>query len=391
MKQRSTTPVSTGLTTKVIIVASAVLMIISAPLAMVPTAKADKFDDQINALQQQINQFQAEAGKFRDQANTLQSKVDSLNNEKAQIQARIDLNQAQYDKLQEQIKKTKEDIVNNQNALGDTLADLYVDDAISPLEMLASSKNIGDYVDKQEYRSSVRDQLTGTIEKIKQLKKQLDKQKIDLEEVLNNQKRSRDALAAAQAEQQKLLDETKGQESAYQQLSSQSEQQKLKVQQEQQAAITAASGGLGGIRFIGGGDGGYPWNSSNCFVDQYAMSHGGSNGNGGDGWGYGCRQCASYAAWKIGERTGVIPTNIGDAIDFPAAYPNRIGGAHANSVGVITIGGRPGHVVWVESEPVNGYITVSQYNANYSGASNNWGNFTRVSVPVSTYNKFINF
>lgn len=391
MKRRSTTPIFKVLATKSVIVTTAFLMMVAAPLSMMPRANADKYDDQINAIQQQINQYQAQAGQLKAQADTLQAKVDGLNNEKMQIQARIDLAQAQYDKLQAQIVKTKADIKNNQDALGDTLADLYVDDSISPLEMLASSKNIGDYVDKQEYRSSVRDQLTSTIEKIKDLKKQLEKQKADLEEVLNNQKRSRDALAAAQAEQQNLLDQTKGQESAYQQLSAQSEQQKLKVQQEQQAAITAASGGLGGVRFIGGGDGGYPWNSSNCFVDQYAMSHGGSNGNGGDGWGYGCRQCASYVAWKIGERTGVIPTNIGDAIDFPGAYSGRLGGAHANSVGVITTAGRPGHVAWVESEPVNGYITVSQYNANYTMNPNNWGNFTRVSVPVSTYQKFINF
>lgn len=390
MKRRSTTPVSKGLVTKSIIVMAALVMVVAAPLSMMPRANADRFDDQINALQQQINQYQAEAGKLRAQADTLQTKVNALNNEKAQIQARIDLNQAQYEKLLSQIEKTKEDIKNNQDALGDTLADLYVDDAISPLEMLASSKNIGDYVDKQEYRSSVRDQLTGTIEKIKELKKQLEKQKIDLEEILSNQKRARDALAAAQAEQQRLLDETKGQENAYQALSNQSEQQKLQLQEQQQAAIRAAMGGRGGVTFIGGGSGGYPWNESNCTVDAFAMSHGGSNGNGGDGWGYGCRQCASYAAWKIGERTGIIPTDLGNANQFPSGYPSSRKGttARANSVGVI-MAGAYGHVVWVESDPdANGNIIVSQYNYNWGAG---WGKFSRIQVHQSTYDVFIYF
>ena len=121
------------------------------------------------------------------------------------------------------------------------------------------------------------------------------------------------------------------------------------------------------------------------------MSHGGADGNGGDGWGYGCRQCASYVAWKIGQYTGVIPTYLGDAVDFPSSLSNRPQGgvARAHSVGVITSGGRPGHVVWVETNPdAAGFITVSQYNANYGGG---WGNFSRVRVHQSTYNVFIYF
>jgi peptidoglycan hydrolase CwlO-like protein len=107
MKRRSTTPVSKGLVTKFTIVAIAVVMVVAAPLSMMPRANADRFDDQINALQQQINQYQAEAGKLRAQADTLQTKVNALNNEKAQIQARIDLNQVQYDQLLSQIVQTK--------------------------------------------------------------------------------------------------------------------------------------------------------------------------------------------------------------------------------------------------------------------------------------------
>ncbi|HEY5695437.1 MAG TPA: hypothetical protein VIQ80_01230, partial [Candidatus Saccharimonadales bacterium] len=67
MKQRSTTPVSKGLVTRSALVAAAVLMVIAAPLSMTPRAYADKFDDQIKALQSEIDQYQVQAGQLRTQ------------------------------------------------------------------------------------------------------------------------------------------------------------------------------------------------------------------------------------------------------------------------------------------------------------------------------------
>jgi peptidoglycan hydrolase CwlO-like protein len=392
MKLRSTTPTSRKLKTRAGLVLLAVVLAGSAPFMYMQRANADSYDARIAALQQQIDQYQNAAKALGAQADTLQRALDALNNEIGQIQTQIDLNQAQLDKLTADIAKTEKEIADNKDALGEVIADLSIDGDISPLEMLASSKNISDYVDKQTYQSSIQDQLKSTIDRINTLKAQLVKQKAETEALLANQRRSKDALDAKRAEQQRLVDETRGQENAYNDLRNKTKEEQLKVQQQQSAAIRAASARNGGVAFVGGGSG-YPWNSNNCFVDANAMSHGGSDGNGGDGWGYGCRQCASYAAWAIGQRTGTIPTYLGNANNFPNALSDHPQGhtARANSVGVI-MSGQYGHVVWVESDPdASGFITVSQYNANYTGSSSNWGNFTRVRVNQSTYDKFIYF
>jgi surface antigen len=290
--------------------------------------------------------------------------------------------------LNADIQVTEKQIADNRDALGEVIADLSVEGKITPLEMLASAKNIADYVNKQTYQSAMQDQLKTTIDKINELKAKLEKQKEQTETLLANQKRSRDALDQKRAEQQNLVNETRGQEAAYQNLKNQTEAQKQAVMQAQQAAIRAASARNGGVSFVGGGSG-YPWGPSNCPMSGM-FSTGGADGSGGDGWGYGCRQCASYAAWAIGQRTGIIPTYLGNANQFPSSLSNRPQGrtAHANSVGVI-MDGAYGHVVWVESEPdAGGFITVSQYNANYGGG---WGNFSRVRVHQSTYDVFIYF
>lgn len=362
-------------------------MAAAVPLAYAKVVNADDYDAKIAALQRQIDQYQAAAQQLGAQADTLQRQLDGINNEIAQIQTQIDLNQAKYDQLVVQIENTKKEIATNRDALGEVIADLSIEGDISTLEMLASSKNISDYVDKQTYQSSMRDELKSTIKRINELKAELEVQKANTETILANQKRDREALGAKQAEQQRLVNETRGQEDAYQNLKNKTQAEQQAVMAAQQEAIRRASAGNGGVKFVGGGDGGYPWNSGNCPMSGM-FSTGGADGNGGDGWGYGCRQCASYAAWKIGQRTGVIPTRLGNANNFPSSLSGRPQGytARANSVGVI-MDGAYGHVVWVETDPDGeGFITVSQYNANYGGG---WGNFSRVRVHQSTYDKFI--
>lgn len=389
MRQRSTTPVSKHKRIKKLTLVAAFLMAVATPLGLSQSTNAVDYQGRIDAIQRQIDRYQAEASKLSKKGDSLQKKLNAITNEKRQIQASLELSQAQYDKLQDDIAKTENDIQTNRGVLGDTMANMYIDGNISPIEMLASSNNIGDYLDKQEYQATVRDELARTIDTIKALKEKLQKQQENVKTVLDNQTRARDALAKKEQEQQQLLSETRGREGAYQKLSEKSRKEKERLMDEQAAAIAAASSNNGGVKFVGGGSGGYPWHSGNC-VMWGMYSTGGADGNGGDGWGYGCRQCASYAAWKVGQHTGIIPTNLGHANQFPYAYPASRKGTTAkkNSLGVISAGAY-GHVVWVESDPdASGFITVSQYNANYGGG---WGNFSRVRVHYTTYDTYIYF
>lgn len=399
MKQRSTTPVSAkskGLVTKSTLIAGAVLMAIAAPISMnQPTAFARDFDAEINALQREIDQYQSQAGELRKQIGTLQEELAGLDRQKAVIQAQIDLSQAKYDKLIQQIKETEQKIEDNKNALGETIASIYVDDNISPLEMLASSENIGDYVDKQEYRASIQDQLSKKIETIKKLKEDLEKQKTDVQRTLADQKNSKNALAAKEKERQEILAKTQGQESAYQSLASDRESKKLEVQRQQQAAIEAAMRRAGGGSAITlpGTSGGYPWNDSNCFVDGNAWSHGGIDGNGTDGMGYGCRQCVSYVAWRAYKETGYAPVNWGNANQWPGSARgagfSTGSSPRAGSAAVISAGAY-GHIVWVDAVNSDGTVDISQYNY-FNAGGPGWGHYSKMRVSASTYDTYIYF
>ena len=390
MKLRSTTPSSVSFTKRACIVAAAVLMLAATPLAMSQMANADQYDVRIAQLQAQIEQFNAQAAALGRERNTYENRLAQLNAEKAQIQAQIDLNEAKVNQLNADIIKSEAQITANKDALGDTLADLYVDDNISAIEMLASSNNISDYVDKQTYREAIQDELASTISTIKDLKIQLEEQKVSVERALEDQKGAREVLAQKEAEQQQLIAAVAGQEQAYQNLSNQTRAEKDRVQQAQQAAIAAAmrrAGGGGGSAVAGDPNkGGYPANLAGS--DYYNPVV--------DPWGMYSRQCVSYTAWKVYQKNGYMPYwgGRGNANQWPGNA--RAAGIpvsttpRAGSVGVI-MAGQYGHVVWVESVNGDGTINISQYNY-FNGGGSGWGHYSQMyNVSPGAYDYYIYF
>ncbi len=396
MIRNTTTLVSNAsFAAKASIVAATVMITVATPMALfVSTAYADQYSDRINALQAEISQYQSKAGELKGKADSLQGELDRLANEKAVIQGQIDLSQAKHDQLVADIQANEVKLAKSQDVLGDIVASLYVDDKISSIELFASSSNIGDFVDKQEYRSSVQKNLADTITEVKRLKKQLEQQKIDAQREIETGKNAREALAAKEAEQQQILDQTRGEEAAYNGLVADREQQKLKAQQAQQAAIQAAmrrSGG-GGTLSGGGSLGSYASWAGDCYVDANAWSHGGAGGNGQDPWGYGCNQCVSYAAWKMHQVTGVAAKYWGNANMWPGKARangfNVSSQPRANTLGVISAG-QYGHIVYVHGyDAATGTVSISQYNEYIPGQG--WGRYSeRTNVPAGTYDTYI--
>jgi len=390
MKLRTTTPVSKsklsarfkGISLAVI----AGLMVVST-IPLTQLVSADEFDDKISSLTRDMARFQTEADRLNGEAATLQNAVAQIQNEKNALQSQIDLNQAKYDKLVVDIAQTEKEIKENQDALGNTIADLYVDNDISPLEMLASSTNIGDFMNRQEFRNSVKEQLNGTIKKVKTLKAQLDTQKTEVDKVLTDQKSARDTLAAKEAEQSNLLARTQNDENNYQNLIKSSADQ-IASAKAAQAAIRARSNATGGYQLVDAGSlPGYPWNNSNCRMQGY-MSTGGSDGNGGDGHGYGCRQCVSYVAYRVAKATGVYYNNLGNGGQTAQTLVSRHGWTNlgstpqAGSVG--SLWGNPGHTAYVEAVE-GGKILVSQYNYDYGQG---YGMYSEMWLSASFFNQY---
>ena len=372
------------------VIAAAILTLTAAPISMSRPALADRYEDQIRAIERQINSFNAQADELRAQGDSYQRELASLNNQKAQIQAQLDLSVAKEEQLTQQIAVNQKKIADNKTLLGDTITNMYINDSISPLEMLASSKNIADYVDKQADQEKVQSTISETIERINKLKKELEAQKKEVEVQVANQTYAREQLASKEAEVANLIATVQGQESNYRQLSEQSQAQKNEVQRQQQAAIDAAirrAGGGGGSAIPGDPNkGGYPSNLANS--DYYNPVV--------DPWGMYSRQCVSYTAWKVYQKNGSMPYwgGRGNANQWPgnarAAGIPVSSTPRAGSVGVI-MAGQYGHVVWVESVNSNGTVNISQYNF-YNAGGSGWGHYSEMNnVSPAAYDYYIHF
>jgi surface antigen len=347
----------------------AAIVAIAGPLQLATTVSADEYDDQIRIIQGEVNQLQARAGELKQKADTLQAALDIITTEKNTIQAQIDLSQAKYEKLLVDIDKNTKKLAENQAALGEIIARLYVDDKSSPLEMLASSKNVSEYMDKQEYRTAASQKLDSTITTVKKLKAQLEKDKKDVERILADLALQREALAAKEAEQQSLVNATRGEEAAYQSLSAQKRANIDSLRQQQAAAIRARASSGGGYKSLPGDPnrGGYPAAWMNASMNSCSA----------DPWGMCKRQCVSYAAFKVDQAYGNMPNwggygNANQWDDNARRVGIPVGGVpKVGSVGVVN-DGQYGHVAWVESVNNDGTLTISQFNANWSGEYSKW-------------------
>jgi surface antigen/competence protein ComGC len=349
---------------RVVLVFIAMLMAILVPYSGV---SADNFDDQIKALQAEVNGVQAQAAQFRQQADSLQNQLNAIQAEARAIQIQIDLYNTRLAQLKQQITDTEVKIEQQKEVLSSNLLSLYLDSSVSPIEALASSKSISDFIDKQEYRETIRQELQGAITQVKQLKTELEKQKKDTENILADQQVRRDTVAAKQTEASNLLAQTQGQEAAYQNIAAAKNSQ-ITTLRAQQAAANLKWGGNVNFQPRGGG---YPsyWADPpmDSIVDDWLMYN---------------RECVAYTAFRIGSSGRYQPTGFGNANQWPGNARARgipvDGNPKAGDIAVWPVG-YYGHVMYVEGVSPDGSIYISEYNFDWTGR------YSERSISASTW------
>ena len=359
MKHTSTTSVSKNITTRTMLVVASLLLAVVVPISMLSgVARADDYDDRIRAIESEISGFQAEASRLAGQAASLKVAVDSLTAQKNTIQAQVDLSQAKYDKLLAEIATNEAKMLQSQDVLSSIISTMVAESQASPIEILAGSASVGDYVIAQDRLGSVQGQLQGSIVEIAAIKEELAKQRITAEQVLNDQKTQRDALAAKEAEQAALLAETQGQEANYNNIIGQKNSQIDSLRAQQAAANAAAARTYSVSNLTSGGSrcGGYPAVWCNSIQDSLV-----------DNWGMYNRECVSYTAWKVASTGRYMPYwgGRGNANEWPSsARTDGIPTGSTPRAGAVAIMyvGYYGHAMYVEYVNANGTIHVSQFN-----------------------------
>ncbi|HSW99031.1 MAG TPA: CHAP domain-containing protein [Candidatus Saccharimonadales bacterium] len=340
-------------------------VVVLAGLVAVPRVRADQFDEQIAQLQQQnagaknsLNDLLNQASSYQDAINKLQAQINDL-------QSKINANLAQQAALQQQITDNQAKLNEQKAVLGSDIKAMYVDGQPTTLEMLASSGNLSDFVDKEQYRTNVQNKIQDTLQKINDLQSQLKRQKEAVDGLLQDQQGQQGQLADARGTQSALLSKNQQDQASFNQQIA-SNQSKIGDLRKQQAILNARYN-IG--TFTTSPDhGGYPDSWNNAPQDSLI-----------DPWGMYNRECVSFTAFKVHQ------AYLGGKTDRDMPYWGGIGNANqwddnARAVGIpvdsnptagsvaISNAGAYGHAMWVQAvSPDKTQIYVQQYNQQLTG------------------------
>lgn len=321
-----------------------------------------------------IARLQNEATSYRDAITTLQSEIEIL-------QIQIDINTAEQNRLSGEIKTTEAELATQRTLLGKNIRAMYIEGEMSTIEILASSKDLSDFVDKQQYRNSVKKKISTTVDKINTLRHELRGQRELVEKLLKQQNEQRVELANNRSEFSRLLSYNSAQQEEFNRRT-RANQNRIDELIALQLTANDSPGKLTFIR-IPGNVGGHDINVDNYPYKGYGHSQKDepcigppATADSPDRWGYCTRQCTSYVAWAI-ERSGrSAPVGWGHAKKWITNAPQSwiVGSPQPGDIAVSTLG-HWGHVMYVER--VEGSkVLVSEYNQQLTGGyrSDRWLN-----------------
>jgi peptidoglycan hydrolase CwlO-like protein len=335
-----------------------------------PYAAAQNFQSEINRLQAENAQNDAQVDALENQAEGYQDAIKKLAAKINALQGKINENTRQQQKLRAEIAEAEKELERQKGLLGQNIRSMYLEGDISTLEMLASSKDLSEFVDKEQYRTSVQDKIKSTLDKIQALRLQLKSQKEAVDLLLKEQLAQQSQLAASRQQQNDMLAYNQAQQDAFNAKTEKNRQRIDELIAAQRRANFSPDGGYYFLRFPGGARafnaGSYPYRNGG-----FGMSPGPGcvDNDGPDPWGYCTRQCVSYAAWAVKASGRQPPMFYGNARDWvAAAYARAIPVYRSPQPGDVAIStsGYWGHAMYVEG--VSGStFTTTEYNANLDG------------------------
>jgi len=265
--------------------------------------------------------------------------------------------------------------------LGANLKSMYLGSGVTPLEMIASSNNLSDYFNQQQYQDSIKNKIQSSLETIQALKVQLEVQQKQVAAILVDQNNQASQIQANRAEVARLAAVANQNAAAADKQVSQSNSQVTALRNEQRAILAARLAASGGGRYVASGScgGGYP--DAYCRAPRDSVV---------DAWGMYNRECVSYTAFRVANSGRNMPYwgGKGDARQWPgnARYAG-IPVDNSPRVGDVAIAsaGTYGHAAYVERVNGDGTVTVSQYNYGIDG------NFSVMTVPRAFFDAYIHF
>lgn len=338
-----------------------IILVMAVGSTRITTVFADQFDQKIEKLSEQNDKASSNLEQLGSEASDLQDAIAKLQKQIDTLQAQITDTQSKIDNLEKDIRQAQKELDKQRDLLGQNIRAMYVEGDISTIEMLASSKDLSEFVDKQQYRNSVQSKIKETLDKVNELRNQLKDKKDLLAANVKDLQTRQASISESKSEQDSLLGLNQNQQNELNSKIKKTNTEISKLRAQQAAANAVLFGGnvpTGSAANCGG----YPraW----CHAPQDSIL---------DTWGMYNRECVSYTAWKVWSVGKHMPYwgGVGNANqwDDNARAAGMTVNSNPNGIGVVAISnsGYYGHAMYVEHVYDDGTIFVSQYNAGLNG------------------------
>ena len=288
-----------------------------------------------------------------------------------------------FDDLNQQIKETEKKLNDEQEALAELLVNMHFEGDAEPITILAGSKSISDYAEKQAREDVAKQEIAAASERVKQLKENLNTQKTEAEIALKSSEDKRALVVSKQSSQRELQEQYNKSADDASALASYWEEQVKAL------AWTPPSNSTGNGSRTWGANNSYPYRY-NCPGDNVRYS----------AYGGAVCQCTSYASYKAYEKWGISNTWGGHAYNYVNAVGYTVPSTGvktyvdknpaANTI-AIQLGGAYGHVMWVEGVNADGSINVTEYNVNWPSIGCYLGDFCSRNHVGSAGTYFLHF
>ncbi len=231
---------------------AAVVVLLSVSLAgffwynFAKAADRNELQARLNQIKGEISNYQKQINQTRVQSASLKNEISIYDNQIRSVELQIEANNTeredttlQINELEIQIEKLKNDIEDNKKILAQLIVQMSKLDENSFLQIGLGTDDFSSFLDQVQYVRSINDQVYSLVSRIKEIKTKLETQQQDLKvnleklEALKEQLQiSQDALNSQRADKEHLLAQTKGVESNYQKLLTNSKSQQSDIENE---------------------------------------------------------------------------------------------------------------------------------------------------------------
>lgn len=203
------------------------------------SAGIEELEKRLKVYQDNIKEKQREQFNLENEISILENRINATRDEIQKNELELDATQLEIQLIQAQIRFASEDIERNKEIIKDLLADVYLQDQKTPLEITFSNPSLSAFYSSIEYTRHIQSDMQSTLDTVQAAQIELEEHRTELKDrkaSLAQQTQEleveQDQLAGEEQYKQQLLDETELSEEKFQLLLANARQEQQRIEGE---------------------------------------------------------------------------------------------------------------------------------------------------------------